>query len=74
MSILRPDNSSPDNSSLEYFFAKKFLRRMIFRRRIVRPDNCSPDNFSLEKKLPGGGKFFAGAFFAWMILRRIILR
>jgi hypothetical protein len=28
------------------------------------PDNSSPENSSLEKKISGGGKFFAGAFFA----------
>jgi hypothetical protein len=47
---------------------------MILRRRILRPDNILPENSSLEKKFSGGGKFFAGAFFAWMISRRLILR
>jgi hypothetical protein len=33
------------------------------------PDNSSPEDSSLEKNFPGGGKFFARAFFAWIILR-----
>jgi hypothetical protein len=68
------DNSSPDNSSLGYFFAGKFFARMILCRKTLRPDNSSPENFSLKNKFPGDGKFFAGAFFAQMILRQIILR
>jgi hypothetical protein len=40
----------------------------------VLPDISSPEDSSLEKKLPGGGSFFAGVFFARMLLRRIILR
>jgi hypothetical protein len=47
---------------------------MILRRRIIRPDNSSPEISPLEKKFPGGGKFFAGAFFTRMIPRQIILR
>jgi hypothetical protein len=69
--ILRPDNSSPENSSLEKmfpgdgkFFAVKFFARMILRQRIlrysyffVRAENSSPENFS------------PGNFFAKNILR-----
>jgi hypothetical protein len=52
---------------------------MILLWRILPPDNFPPENSSLEKKIPGGGKFFAGAFFAGafsarMILRRKVLR
>jgi hypothetical protein len=41
---------------------------------ILRPDNSSPENSSLEKEIPGGGKFFVGAFSTLMILCQIILR
>jgi hypothetical protein len=37
---------------------------MILRQRILHPYNSSPENSSLEKKFPGGGKFFSGAFSA----------
>jgi hypothetical protein len=47
---------------------------MILRRKILRPDNSSLEDSSLGKKIPGGGKFFAGTFFARLILRQIILR
>jgi hypothetical protein len=47
---------------------------MILRRKVLRSDDSSPENSSLEKKFPGGGKFFAGKFFTRMILRRKLLR
>jgi hypothetical protein len=47
-SILCPDNSSPDNSSLGYFFARKILRRMISCRKVLSSDDSLPEN-----SLPG---------------------
>jgi hypothetical protein len=47
---------------------------MILRQRILQPDNSLPDNSSFKKTFPGGGKFFARAFFARMILRQRILQ
>jgi hypothetical protein len=78
--FLMPEYSLPYNSSLGYFFAREILTRMILRRKVLRsddswpPDYSTPEHSSLEKKIPGGGKFFVGVFFAWMILRRSILR
>jgi hypothetical protein len=37
------------------------------------PDNSSLEDSSLENLFPGGGRFFAGVFFARIILRRRIL-
>jgi hypothetical protein len=47
---------------------------MILRRKVLRSVDSSPENLRSKKKIPGGGKFFAGAFFARMILRWRILR
>jgi hypothetical protein len=43
---------------------RKILRRIILRQNILRS----------KKKFPRGGRFFAGVFFAQIILHRIILR
>jgi hypothetical protein len=62
-SILRPDDSSSDNFSLGYLFARKILRRIILRRKVLHSEYSSPDNSSLEKNP-----------WRWKILRRMILR
>jgi hypothetical protein len=52
------EDSSPEYSSLGYFFARKagkFFARMILRRKVFRSDDSSLENSSLEK-LPGDGK------------------
>jgi hypothetical protein len=49
--ILRRSILCPNNFSLGYFFARKILRWMIFRRRVLRSDDSSPGEF-FEKKNP----------------------
>jgi hypothetical protein len=77
--ILHPNNSSPDNPSVGYFYATKILCRMILRRKVLRPDNSSPENSPFEKKSPewdnsSKDNSSLGYFFFRKILRRIILR
>jgi hypothetical protein len=58
------DFGSPKTSKDFAFFIEKPILSHI----------SLPEDSSLEKKIPLGGKFFAGVFFVRIILRGIILR